>query len=70
MSGIGKFQNNVNSLLGSDYNFQVDCAHAGKVEHVDLTRIMPGLGADKVEVDSYGNVLGGLTQIGSTKMKW
>lgn len=70
MSGIGDFQKQVNNTIGSDFNFQIDCAHAGKPEHVDLTARIPGLGADKVDVDFNGNVLGGSTQIGPTKITW
>jgi len=70
MSGIGDFQKQVNNTIGSDLNFQIDRAHAGKAKHVDLTARIPGLGADKAEVDFNGNVLRGSTQIGPTKMKW
>lgn len=70
MSGIGDFQKTVKDTLGPDFNFQIDRAHEGKEKHVDLTVRIPGLGADKVEVDFNGNVLRGSTQIGSKKIKW
>lgn len=71
MSETGKFQERVNNLIGSDFNFQIDRAHAGKSQHVDLSALISNLGAaDKVEVDYNGNVIGGTTQIGSVKMKW
>lgn len=70
MSGIGDFQKNVRETLGPDFNFQVDRAHGGKPKHVDLTVRIPGLGAEKVEVDFNGNVIGGSTQVGSKKIDW
>ena len=70
MSKIGNFQNKVNNTLGKDFNFQVDRSHADKPKHVDLTVKIPGIGADKVEVDFDGNIIGGSTQIGSQKIKW
>lgn len=71
MRDIGKFQKDVNGLLGPEYNFQIDRPHDGKSEHVDLTRVLRNIGgADKVEVDFNGNVIGGSTQIGPIKMKW
>lgn len=70
MSGIGDFQNKVNNTLGPDFNFQIDRPHAGKDEHVDLTVRIPSMGADKVEIDFNGNVIGGSTNIGLTKLNW
>lgn len=71
MSDIGNFQKRVNNLIGPEFNFQIDRPHDGKPEHVDLTRRLPDIGgADKAEVDFNGNVIGGLTMIGQTKMKW
>jgi hypothetical protein len=71
MSDIGKFQKSVNNLIGSDAKFQIDRAHAGKLEYVDLTQRLPNIGgADKVEVDYNGNVIGGSTQIGNSKLNW
>lgn len=71
MSSIGEFQESVNGLLGKDFNFQVDRAHAGKEEHVDLVTRLPEIkGADKVEVDFNGNVKGGSTHVGNIKMDW
>ncbi len=70
MSDIGKFQNRVNNTLGNDFNFQVDRPHAGKPEHIDLTRRLPGVGADKVEIDFHGNVIGGSTFVGKQKINW
>ena len=71
MKKIGEFQNDVKSLLGDNYNFQVDRAHAGKDKHVDLTVRLPEIsGADKVEVDFNGNVIGGSTNIGNVKLNW
>jgi len=69
MSKIGDFQKQVKSTLGSNFNFQIDRSHAGKPEHVDLTTKFSG-GADKVEVDFSGNVIGGSTQIGKTRINW
>lgn len=69
MSGIGDFQNRVNDTLGPDFNFQIDRAHAGKSDHVDLSVTVPG-GVDKVEVSHDGTVLGGCTQIGNARMNW
>lgn len=52
-------------------NFHFDRPHAGKTLHVDLTQPLPSIfGADKVEVDANGNVLGGTTFIGKKKIKW
>lgn len=52
-------------------NVHVDRAHDGKPEHVDLTRRLPEVGgADKVEVDFDGNVIGGSTHAGPVKMPW
>ena len=67
-----KYQDNVRDLLGSDFNFHVDRAHAGKPVHIDLTTKLPGLGgSDKVEVDFNGKIICGSTQIGKNpKMKW
>ncbi len=70
MSGIGDFQKKVKDMLGPDFNFQIDRPHDGKPEHIDLTVRIPGLGADKVEVDFNGNVIGGSTHIGPKKIKW
>lgn len=70
MSKTGKFQDDVRKTLGSRFNFQLDSAHGGKPIHVDLTARMPRIGADKVEVDYDGNVIGGTTQIGRTQLKW
>ena len=71
MRSFSEFQNDVNNLLGDNTNFQIDRPHAGKDEHVDLTPIIPKIGgADKVEVDFHGNVIGGFTQIGKTKLNW
>ena len=69
MSKIGKFQDRVNGLTGSNFNFQIDRPHGGKPAHVDLSSRVWG-GVDKLEVDFNGNVIGGATQIGKTKMKW
>ena len=70
MSGIGDFQKKANELIGPDFNLQVDRAHGDKPDHVDLTVRIPGLGADKAEVDHNGNVTGGFTQIGPKKLIW
>jgi hypothetical protein len=70
MSKIGDFQKSVKGILGNDFNFQIDSAHGEKPDHVDLTVKILGIGADKVEVDLNGNVIGGLTQIGPKKLKW
>jgi len=71
MSAIGDFQNRVNGVIGPSTKFQIDRPHADKPDHVDLTQILPDIGAaDKVEVDFSGNVIGGSTQVGSTKMNW
>ncbi len=69
MSKIGDFQNRVNNTLGPDFNFQIDRPHGDKPSHVDLATRFPG-GADKVEVGFDGNVIGGSTHIGPTKIKW
>ncbi len=53
------------------FNFQLDRAHGGKPEHVDLTRILSEMGgADTVQVDYNGNVLGGTTNVGGQKLPW
>jgi len=70
MSDIGRFQGNVRTLLGDQGNFQLDRPHDGKPQHVDLTARLRGIGADKVEVDFNGNVIGGSTQIGKTTLSW
>jgi HSP20 family molecular chaperone IbpA len=70
MSGNAEFQSRVRKTLGEGFNFQVDRAHDGKPEHVDLTIRIPGLGADKVEIDFNGNVLGGSTWSGTRSLKW
>jgi hypothetical protein len=71
MRPLSEFQNDVKDLLGDNMNFQVDRPHAGKDKHVDLTTIVPAFrGADKVEVDFNGNIIGGSTQIGKTKLDW
>lgn len=68
---IGRFQNDVRDLLGPDLNFGIDEAHAGKPRHVNLTARLPEIGgADSVEVDENGNVIGGYTQIGPKKLNW
>ena len=56
-------------------NIRRDRAHDGKPEHIDMTRPIPQIipetgGADKVEVDYQGNVIGGATQVGRQKMDW
>lgn len=71
MSNVGEFQNKVNSMLGNDFNFQLDRAHGVKPVHVDLTVKLPTIeGSDKVSVDFDGNVLGGSTSVGKTKINW
>lgn len=71
MSNIGEFQDRVNELVGPNVNFQLDRAHAGKPDHVDLTAVLRDFGvADKVEVDGDGNVGGGSTQLGPYKFNW
>jgi len=70
MSEIGKFQNRVKDLIGPNFNFQVDRAHGEKDKHVDLTVRIPGVGADKAEVDFNGNVVGGSAYIGPKKVVW
>ncbi len=70
MSEIGDFQDRVNNLIGPDFNFQIDRPHAGKIEHVDITARIPNIGADKVEVDFNGNIIGGSTHIGPMKLNW
>ncbi len=68
---MNDFQSRVNDMLKPDSNFQVDRPHAMKPEHVDLTAILPSMrGADKVEVDFNGDVIGGSTQVGPTKISW
>lgn len=62
MRSISELQKDVKNLLGDDMNFQIDRPHSGKEKHVDFTTITPQIGgADKVEVDFNGNVIGGLT---------
>jgi len=68
--GIGPFQDDVNDLIGEDFNFQLDRPHGDKPQHVDLTRRF-GMGADKVEVDWDGSVIGGTTFTeGGPDIKW
>ena len=69
MGNIGDFQKDVNGLVGSDFNFAIDRPHGNKPVHVDLTSKFSG-GADKVDVDFSGNIIGGSTHIGPTKMNW
>ena len=70
MNSTGDFQDRVRQTIGKDFNFQIDRPHDGKPKHIDLTARIPRLGADKVEVDFQGNVLGGTTQIGKKNIKW
>jgi hypothetical protein len=69
MSDIKEFQNDVRDLIGGEFNFSLDQPHADKPEHIDLTARFEG-GADKVEVDFNGDVIGGSTQIGPVNLKW
>lgn len=66
----GEFQRDVRETIGGNFNFQIDRAHDGKPEHVDLTSILPYGVADKVEVDHNGNVIGGTTQLGKETFRW
>lgn len=55
-------------------NIHVDRPHAGKPAHLDFTRkkldFLGTLGADKVEVDYDGDIIGGSSQIGKFKFDW
>lgn len=52
-------------------NIRPDRAHAGKPEHIDFTRRLLDIGgADKVEVNYCGDIIGGSTYVGKTKMYW
>jgi hypothetical protein len=71
MSDTGQFLRDVNELLGDSGRFQLDPEHADKPPHCNLTAPLPEIsGADSVEVDMNGNVIGGFTQIGSAKLPW
>ena len=70
LSDTGQFQRSVRTLLGDQFNFQLDRSHDGKPQHADLTARLRDIGADKVEVDFNGNVIGGSTQIGKSTLKW
>lgn len=67
--GLSYYQKKVRRLLGDDFNFQIDTPHGGKPEHVDLTSRFMG-GADKIEVDRDGNIIGGSVRYGKAKINY
>lgn len=74
MSDFKEFQNDVRDLIGGEQNFSIDKPHGNKPEHIDLTTKFNTetniIGADKVEIDFGGNIIGGSTQINKIKLPW
>jgi len=52
-------------------NVNIDKAHGGLPQHVDLVQPFPGVsGADQVRVSFDGDILGGTTHVKKKKMHW